>query len=101
MNEMTCVVCGKKAKKAKLRFQGYSVDGWKCPCGEEYFEPGQAQRILVLNKLRQQETTAKLGKVRSNLILRIPTDIADALGLKEGERVKLRVHDKNLCVSGA
>ena len=93
--EMTCVVCRKKAKKAKLRFQGYEAEGWRCACGEEYVEPKQAQRILVLNKLKQQEITAKLGRIQSNLILRIPTSVEQALGLKKGENVKLKVTPEN------
>jgi hypothetical protein len=58
---------------------------------EEYFEPEQAQRILLLNQVRKEAFRIKVGKVRSNLILRIPKRIADALELKDGEEVTLRV----------
>ena len=91
MDGMKCVSCGKTAKPARLNFQGQAIDGWKCKCGEEYFEPEQAQRILLLNQVRKEAFRVKVGRVRSNLILRIPKRIADALELKDGEEVTLRV----------
>lgn len=87
---MMCVTCGKTAKRAKLRFQGAEIDGWRCSCGEEYFDPEQAQRILLLNKILAKEYKTKLGQIRSNLIIRIPTELAEALGLRKGENVLLR-----------
>jgi hypothetical protein len=87
---MECVSCGKTAKKAKLRFQGTVIDGWKCSCGEEYFDPEQAQRILLLNKILTKEYKIKLGQIRSNLIIRIPTELAEALGLHKGENLLIK-----------
>ncbi len=91
MKDMKCISCGKTARPAKLSFQGRKIDGWKCTCGEEYFEPEQAQRILLLNQVRKEVYRAKLGRIRSNLILRIPKAVADALELRAGEEVTLRV----------
>jgi hypothetical protein len=91
MDGMKCVSCGKTAKPARLNFQGQAIDGWKCKCGEEYFEPVQAQRILLLNQVQKEAFRVKVGRVRSNLILRIPKRIADALELRDGEEVTLRV----------
>ena len=87
---MECVVCGKIAKEAKLRFQGTKIDGWKCSCGEEYFDPEQAERILLLNKILSKKYKIKLGQIRSNLIIRIPTELAEALSLKKGENVSIK-----------
>ena len=87
---MKCVSCGKTAKKAKLRFQGTEIDGWKCPCGEEYFDPEQAQKILLLNKILSKKYKIKLGQIRSNLIIRIPTELAEALALQKGENVSIK-----------
>ena len=87
---MVCVTCGKTAKRTKLRFQGDEIDGWRCSCGEEYFDPEQAQRILLLNKILAKEYKIELGQIRSNLIVRIPTELAEALGLCKGESVLLR-----------
>lgn len=88
---MGCPKCGGWAKPAKLHFQSFDIDGWKCKCGEEYFHPAQAQRILLLNKLEKQAIKAKVGQIRSNLIIRVPKQIQEALNLKKGEEVKLRV----------
>tara|TARA_Y100000310_G_scaffold317846_1_gene371192 strand:+ start:14633 stop:14932 length:300 start_codon:yes stop_codon:yes gene_type:complete len=89
---MKCQTCEKKMKFEKnLQFNQYKIDGWKCPCGELYYEPEQAQRILLLNKLSQEVVKAKLGKVRSNLILHLPKDIETALNLHQGEEVQLRI----------
>lgn len=91
MKGMECVACGKTAKPAKLSFQGNRVDGWRCSCGEEYFDPDQAQRILLLNQVRKEVYRAKLGRIRSNLILRIPKAVAEALELEDGEEVTIKV----------
>lgn len=88
---MKCVHCGRIAKPAVLSFQGYKIDGWECRCGEKYYHPAQAERILTLNKLRHEALEAKLGRIKSNLILRIPKAVEAALDLREGETMKLRV----------
>lgn len=93
MKGMKCVKCGGVAEKAKLSFQGVDIDGWRCECGEEYFDPEQAERILLLNKLKDESFEVTLGKSRSNLIIRIPTKVQAALGLKPGETVKLKIED--------
>ena len=90
MEGMKCVVCGKIAKGAKLRFQGIDIDGWKCSCGEEYFDPEQAERILLLNKILTKEYKLKLGQIRSNLIIRLPKEIAEALDLHKGEIISVK-----------
>ena len=87
---MICVSCGTTAKKTKLRFQGIQIDGWKCSCGEEYFEPEQAEKILLLNKVIKKEYYIKLSQIRSNLIIRIPKEVAEALNFQKGEKVLLK-----------
>lgn len=93
---MKCVRCRRIAQPAKLRFQQYSLDGWKCKCGEEYFNPLQAEKILTLNKIKHQKFHAKLGRIKSNLIVRIPTAVEAALGLSKGEEVTIRVKGKSI-----
>lgn len=77
-----------------MRFNKYKIDGWRCSCGEEYFDPEQAQRILLLNKLKKQKFHLKLNQVKSNLILRIPKEVSEALDLKNGEEVEFRLKDE-------
>lgn len=89
---MDCIKCGGLAKPIKTSFQGNEIDGWKCiKCREVYYDPKQAQRILLLHKLEHEDLQAKLGKIRSNLILRIPKAVEESLRLKEGGTVKLRI----------
>ena len=86
-----CVNCGKVAKETTLRFQGYDARGWKCGhCGEVYYHPDDAQRILLLNKIMKKKYEVTIGQIRSNLIIRIPTELAEALGLHKGEKVKIK-----------
>ncbi|MFH1650114.1 MAG: AbrB/MazE/SpoVT family DNA-binding domain-containing protein [Candidatus Woesearchaeota archaeon] len=96
---MKCHKCGKNMKYKKgIPFNGEYIDGFVCACGEIYFDPEQIERVLVANKLRKQKMKAKLGRNRSNLILRLPKDVEAVLGLKQGEEVELSVHDKELRV---
>jgi hypothetical protein len=79
-----------------MKFNEYKVGGWVCSCGEIYYNPEQAQKILLLNKLKKAAIRAKLGKIRSNLILRLPKDIETALDLEKGEDVLIKVEDKGM-----
>ncbi len=89
---LSCANCGKIAKETKLRFQNKILDGWKCAnCGEEYFEPLEAEKILLLNKLQKSGFDVKLGQIKSNLIVRIPKEAQKALNLHKGEILKLKV----------
>jgi hypothetical protein len=74
-----------------MNFNGHKIDGWKCSCGEIYYESAQAQRILLLNKLKNELIKAKLGRIKSNLILRMPKEIESALNLQEGEIVTIKL----------
>ncbi len=92
---MKCKKCGKSMKYTKgIKFNEYKIDGWRCSCGEVYYNPEQAQKILLLNKLKKEVIKAKLGKIRSNLILRLPKDVEYALGLEKGEDVFIKIEDQ-------
>jgi hypothetical protein len=98
---MVCA-CGKTARYVEnLRFNSYKLDGWKCPsCGEVYYNPDKEQKILLLNKLRKQKFRMKLNQVRSNLIIRIPKEVGDALNLHKDEEVEFSIdgNDKIMIV---
>ncbi len=99
---MKCHTCGKKMEFVKrMMFNEYSIDGWKCTCGEVYYEPEQAQKILLLNKLKKAAIRAKLGRNRSNLILRLPRDVESALDLQKGEEVLIQVEGKGFKIMPA
>jgi len=89
---MKCHSCGKEMVHRKdLSFNGEKLAGYRCGCGEEYFDPEAAQRVLLRAKLRKQAPLAKLGRIRSNLILRLPKELETALQLSEGEMVELKL----------
>ena len=79
-----------------MEFNEYAIDGWKCSCGEIYYDPEQAQRILLLNKLKKETIKAKLGKIRSNLIVRLPKDVELALNLQKGNSVLIEIEGKGI-----
>jgi len=85
----------------ELNFNGNKIDGWRCLCGETYYDPEQAQRILLLNKLKKAAIRAKLGRIRSNLILRLPKDVETALCLQQGKDVIIRVNGDELRITPA
>ena len=85
---MKCHKCNKTMNYSKdLNFNGNKIEGWRCSCGEIYFESSNVQRVLLLNKLREEEIKAKLGRIKSNLILRLPKEVEIAFNLEKGETV--------------
>lgn len=96
---MKCYKCSKIMVFTKrMKFNEYEIDGWKCSCGEIYYVPEQAQRVLLLNKLKKINYHLKLNEVKSNLILRIPKEISFVLGLKNGDELNLKLKDKGKLV---
>ena len=85
---MKCYKCGKgMAYVRDMLFNEHKIDGWKCSCGEVYFNPEQVHNALLANKLKKEAVKAKLGRIRSNLVLRLPKDVESALNLHQGEEV--------------
>ena len=96
---MKCYKCNKEMKeKSGIHFNQHSVDGWVCSCGETYLDPSQIQQILLLNKLKKEIQKAKLGKMRSNIIVRVPLDVEHGLGLQKGEQIVLKIKGKELYI---
>jgi hypothetical protein len=96
---MNCPKCKRKMSfKKGIPFNEHRIDGFTCTCGEVFFDPEQAERVLLLNKLKKQKITSTLGRIKSNLILRLPKDVENALGFEQGEEVELSVVDQELRV---
>lgn len=54
--------------KYRTKFQGFEIDAFKnTKTGDEYFDPDQAERILIFNKLRDKSFKTKAGKKKSRL----------------------------------
>jgi DNA-directed RNA polymerase subunit RPC12/RpoP len=90
---MKCFKCGRKMLLLKdMPFNEYKIDGYRCePCKEVFFDPEQAQKVLLINQVKKERFKAKLGRIKSNLILRLPKDIETALNFQQGEEVILTV----------
>ena len=86
------------SRNESMSFNGYKITGWDCSCGEKIFDGGAANRILLLNKLKTKAAKAKLGRIRTNLILRVPKAYEEVLHLKEGEEVELKIDGKGFKV---
>ena len=99
MKGMNCV-CGKVASyEEHLKFNKSDIDGWVCKeCGETYYNPEKAEKILLLNRLMKIKYCLKLSKVKSNLILRIPKEVGEALDLHKGGEIELELKDMNKIV---
>jgi hypothetical protein len=99
MKGLKCA-CGKMADYDKnLKFNGVNIDGWVCKsCGETYYNPEKAEKILLLNKLKKMKYHLKLNKVKSNLIVRIPKEVGEALNLDDGNEVELALEGSSKMV---
>ncbi|NQU78890.1 AbrB/MazE/SpoVT family DNA-binding domain-containing protein [Candidatus Woesearchaeota archaeon] len=96
--EMRCA-CGKTAEYVEhMKFNNNDLDGWRCSCGEVYYNPQKVERILLLNKLKKQSFRLRLSQVRSNLILRIPKEVSDVLDLHKGCEVEFILKDRDKIV---
>ena len=96
MKSMKCV-CGAVAEHAdNLKFNNVSIDGWVCKsCGEVFYNPEKAEQILMLNKLRKMKYHLKLSQVKSNLIVRTPKELGEALNLKKGGEIELGLRNSD------
>ena len=95
-DDLKCVKCGKWAKPDNIRLEGFKVRGWKCSkCGETYLHPGDANKVLAYNKLKNEVIKSKLSYSGNSLIVRIPKNIVNSLGLKKGENIKLTLEGPN------
>ncbi len=76
----------------------------RCPkCGEEYYT-GEEQRYLErlakeLGVFGTYRMKRKLGKSGSNVILRLPKEIIQDLGLDAGDSVNLWKEGKKIIIS--
>jgi len=93
--EHICHECGIKMEKKRFKLEGILVRGWKCKkCHETILHPEDAQRVLVLNKLKAG-IPVKVGELGSSLIVRLPKQIAEYYHIKAGKIVSLGVSGKH------
>ena len=106
---MNCMSCKAKLIKSKTvkEYGGIEIKEipcHRCPkCGEEYFT-GEEQRYLEkvakeLGVFGTSRMKRKLGKSGDNVILRLPKEIIEDIGLEAGDSVNLWKEGKKIVIS--
>lgn len=81
-------------RKTKFHIEGIDVRGWRCQeCGEEFLHPEDAEKALMVNKLKRglTVTVGQLGKAK---IIRLPQEIARFYRIKKGEEVEVKLENR-------
>jgi hypothetical protein len=81
-------------KKTTFKIEGHKCRGWKCECGEDTLYTPDAQKILILNKIKHG-VSVKVGELGESLIIRFPKEFVEAYKIKKGNKVMLRLKDSN------
>lgn len=95
--EHKCTNCNSLMRKKSLLIEGANVRGWGCvKCKDIVLHPEDAQRMLMLNKLKRG-LPVKIGELGSNLVVRIPKEIASLYKLSKGEQIIIKAeNDKKI-----
>jgi antitoxin MazE len=93
---MKCPICETPMKKEKREIQkGIFALVEVCPkCEDEWIDEKGYEALYNL-------FTRKTFKIGGSLAIRIPKEIADVIGLKEGSDVKLAVKEKKIVIEPA
>ena len=92
---MQCV-CGKTMKKAKIKLNGFQVDGFQCACGEEVLNP------WVVEKVRQAlHGKVKARKVANSIVVTLPQSLAGLTDIKQGDTLHWLISNKQLILEKA
>jgi hypothetical protein len=85
--------CGSKMEKKKIKIDGMHVRAWYCgKCKEEVLHPADAQKVLVLNKLRHGRLV-KVGSLGKRLVVTIPSELARYLSIRKGCMVNAKLNN--------
>ncbi|MEE8400748.1 MAG: AbrB/MazE/SpoVT family DNA-binding domain-containing protein [Candidatus Hydrothermarchaeaceae archaeon] len=92
-DDLKCT-CGKWARPKKTLIDGHRVRGWTCSaCGEYYINPNDAQLLLTINKLKMERLSAKMTKIGNSVGIRLPKELIDLIGFKQGQRFKITIEN--------
>ncbi len=93
---MKCPICETPMKKEKRELQkGIFATVEVCPkCEDEWIDEKGYEALYAL-------FTRKTFKIGGSLAIRIPREIANVVGLKEGAEVKLGVEKKKIVIEPA
>lgn len=85
-----CTKCNSVMKQKQFSIEGANVRGWECTkCHETALHPEDAQRTLLLNKLKRG-LAVKIGRLGKSLVVRIPKEMAQLYKLSKGENVMVK-----------
>ena len=91
----SCTKCDAVMRKRVMTVEGVKVRTWECPkCKDTVLHPEDAQRMLMLNKLRKG-LTVKIGELGSSLVVRIPKEIVKHYNLAKGGQVTVKAEGDN------
>jgi len=87
--------CGEKAmSRKKFTIEGVEVRGWECKhCNETALHSEDAQKVLVLNKLKKG-IPVKVGELGESLIIRFPKELAEYYKIEKGENLILKAESE-------
>ena len=93
--EHNCTNCNLVMKKKEFMIEGMRVRGWECgKCGETVLHPGDAQKMLIFNKLKKG-IPVKVGELGQSLIIRFPKEIANFYNISKGGDITIRAEKGN------
>jgi hypothetical protein len=104
---MSCPICNGKLKMTKTEFSFYDVSFGKfnaeiCQkCGEKFFTEEASDKIDQIAKkkgLWGLEKKSKISYSGNSLIVRIPKEIADFMGLTKGKNIEIHPEGKKKIV---
>lgn len=91
--EHRCTKCDSIMKKNIIVIEGMHVRSWQCSrCKEIILHPEDAQKMLVLNKIKKG-MPVKVGALGESLIMRFPKEVTEFYKIKKGEKIILKLGD--------
>ncbi len=90
----SCPICNTPMKKERREIEkGLYSQVEVCPkCQDEWLN------LKAYDELYQYYYNRKVFKIGGSLAVRIPKELAEAVGIKEGTRVKFAIKDKKLII---
>lgn len=93
-----CPKCRVVMRKKAFKMMGFDVRGWECGrCKENIYIGDDLNKVLVYNKLKNG-IPVKIGTLGSSLVMRIPKEVSEVLGIQKGKEIILKVRDNELVV---
>jgi hypothetical protein len=83
-DRLKCPDCKVWMDRTIVRLQGIRVRAWRCPkCKEEAFHPIDAQKALLISKLKKIGIEVKVGELKEGPYVRFPKELSSVI--KKGD----------------